>query len=577
MNMEKEIKILNIDDILPNRFQPRIQFSDKYINELADSIKEHGVIQPIVVRKISDKYEIIAGERRYKASILAGKTTIPAIVTDLDDRKSAEIALIENVQRQDLTPIEEAVSYKKILDMGYITQTELAEKLGKTQSTIANKLRLLNLDDEVQEALLDGKISERHARSLLRLKNNDQVNMLSRIINERLTVRKTDEEVEKILNNSSSDSQKVIEREELQMNDEIKNEFNIPTSPVYNEQPSTIEPIEVPEINPGFMDINKIENNAEDIFKPNIEQQKDLSSILNVPVEEQVQEISDIQQPVNEITTISEEEIKPVEEQREKNKFFNFFNFRNVEENPNYVGNIEEKETNMDFGLPEKEEIVIDSFNPFTSDLNSITKSEEINNDENIINEEQNSLDSINVEQNQFNPFVNELDNSQSTSEYIKIPEENPINVDYTQNIQNDETTIENPFNLDNELDNLMNIPNISNEDNEQVNIENKYNDQEDLFSSVNASYHLNDDAEFTTKIPVIDIQNEMSKEKIQEETPVEQIEDNNSEKFVSANFRMVINTIRECATTIEKYGYKIETDELDFEDSYEVTFKIQK
>lgn len=577
MNMEKEIKILNIDDILPNRFQPRIQFSDKYINELADSIKEHGVIQPIVVRKISDKYEIIAGERRYKASILAGKTTIPAIVTDLDDRKSAEIALIENVQRQDLTPIEEAVSYKKILDMGYITQTELAEKLGKTQSTIANKLRLLNLDDEVQEALLDGKISERHARSLLRLKNNDQVNMLSRIINERLTVRKTDEEVEKILNNSSSDSQKVIEREELQMNDEIKNEFNIPTSPVYNEQPSTIEPIEVPEINPGFMDINKIENNAEDIFKPNIEQQKDLSSILNVPVEEQVQEISDTQQPVNEITTISEEEIKPVEEQREKNKFFNFFNFRNVEENPNYVGNIEEKETNMDFGLPEKEEIVIDSFNPFTSDLNSITKSEEINNDENIINEEQNSLDSINVEQNQFNPFVNELDNSQSTSEYIKIPEENPINVDYTQNIQNDETTIENPFNLDNELDNLMNIPNISNEDNEQVNIENKYNDQEDLFSSVNASYHLNDDAEFTTKIPVIDIQNEMSKEKIQEETPVEQIEDNNSEKFVSANFRMVINTIRECATTIEKYGYKIETDELDFEDSYEVTFKIQK
>lgn len=577
MNMEKEIKILNIDDILPNRFQPRIQFSDKYINELADSIKEHGVIQPIVVRKISDKYEIIAGERRYKASILAGKTTIPAIVTDLDDRKSAEIALIENVQRQDLTPIEEAVSYKKILDMGYITQTELAEKLGKTQSTIANKLRLLNLDDEVQEALLDGKISERHARSLLRLKNNDQVNMLSRIINERLTVRKTDEEVEKILNNSSSDSQKVIEREELQMNDEIKNEFNIPTSPVYNEQPSTIEPIEVPEINPGFMDINKIENNAEDIFKPNIEQQKDLSSILNVPVEEQVQEISDIPQPVNEITTISEEEIKPVEEQREKNKFFNFFNFRNVEENPNYVGNIEEKETNMDFGLPEKEEIVIDSFNPFTSDLNSITKSEEINNDENIIKEEQNSLDSINVEQNQFNPFVNELDNSQSTSEYIKIPEENPINVDYTQNIQNDETTIENPFNLDNELDNLMNIPNISNEDNEQVNIENKYNDQEDLFSSVNASYHLNDDAEFTTKIPVIDIQNEMSKEKIQEETPVEQIEDNNSEKFVSANFRMVINTIRECATTIEKYGYKIETDELDFEDSYEVTFKIQK
>ena len=152
MDMEKEVKILNLDDILPNRFQPRIKFNETAILELAESIKEHGVIQPIVVRKISDKYEIIAGERRYKASVLAGKTTIPAIITNLDDKNSAEIALIENVQRQDLTPIEEAISYKKILDMGYLNQSDLADKLGKTQSTIANKLRLLNLAEEVQEA-----------------------------------------------------------------------------------------------------------------------------------------------------------------------------------------------------------------------------------------------------------------------------------------------------------------------------------------------------------------------------------------------------------------------------------------
>ena len=209
MNMEKEVLILNIDDVLPNRFQPRIKFKEENINELAESIKEHGVIQPIVVRKISDKYEIIAGERRYKASILAGKTTIPAIVTDLDDKNSAEVALIENVQRQNLTPIEEAISYKKILDMGYINQTDLAEKLGKTQSTIANKLRLLNLDEEVQEALLKEKISERHARSLLKLDKNKQVEMLNRIISERMTVRKTDEEINKILNNNSEEKQEV--------------------------------------------------------------------------------------------------------------------------------------------------------------------------------------------------------------------------------------------------------------------------------------------------------------------------------------------------------------------------------
>ena len=161
---------LPIDDILPNRYQPRIKFDDTAIFELSESIKNHGVFQPIIVRPIGDKYEIIAGERRYKASVLASKETIPAIIMNLNDKDSVEIALIENVQRANLTPIEEAISYKKILDMGYIKQEDLAHKLGKTQSTIANKIRLLNLDDEVQEALLENKISERHARSLLRIK-----------------------------------------------------------------------------------------------------------------------------------------------------------------------------------------------------------------------------------------------------------------------------------------------------------------------------------------------------------------------------------------------------------------------
>ena len=171
MDLRKKVVDLSIDDVLPNRFQPRIKFNEDSLNELSESIKEHGVIQPIVVRPVGDKYEIIAGERRYKASVLAGKTTIPAIITDLNDKDSAEVALIENVQRQNLTPIEEAISYKKILDMGYLNQTSLAEKLGKNQSTVANKLRLLDLDEEVQEALLNSKISERHARSLLKLQD----------------------------------------------------------------------------------------------------------------------------------------------------------------------------------------------------------------------------------------------------------------------------------------------------------------------------------------------------------------------------------------------------------------------
>ncbi len=201
MDTAKQVLNLNIDDVLPNRFQPRIRFNEEALDELTNSIKEHGVIQPITVRPIGNKYEIVAGERRYKASVLAGKKTIPAIVVNLDDNSCAEIALIENVQRQDLTPIEEAISYKKILDMGALTQEALAIKLGKNQSTIANKLRLLNLDEEVQRALLENRISERHARSLLKLSEKEkQKEILHRIINERLTVRRTDEEISKVLN-----------------------------------------------------------------------------------------------------------------------------------------------------------------------------------------------------------------------------------------------------------------------------------------------------------------------------------------------------------------------------------------
>ena len=159
--MDNEVKYLYLDDIIPNRFQPRENFDEQALKELAVSIKEHGVIQPIVVRQIGEKYEIIAGERRYKASTMAGLTKIPAIIRNLDDKEASKVALLENLQRKDLTAIEEAQSYKKILDMGYLTQEQLATRMGVAQSTIANKLRLLNLSIPVKEALLHNKISER--------------------------------------------------------------------------------------------------------------------------------------------------------------------------------------------------------------------------------------------------------------------------------------------------------------------------------------------------------------------------------------------------------------------------------
>ena len=199
MNLESTVLQVHIEDIIPNRFQPRLTFDEEGLKELSDSIKEHGIIQPLVLRKLGDKYEIIAGERRFKAAQIAGLTTVPAVIANIDDNKSAEVALVENVQRRDLTAIEEARSYKNLLDKGYLTQDQLAKRMGLSQPSVANKLRLLNLDEEVQQALLDEKISERHARTLLGIEDKAvQREWLHRIINERLTVRQLDLELKKI-------------------------------------------------------------------------------------------------------------------------------------------------------------------------------------------------------------------------------------------------------------------------------------------------------------------------------------------------------------------------------------------
>ena len=198
--MMDEVVYLYLDDIIPNRFQPREVFDESALKELALSIREHGVIQPIIVRKIGTKYEIIAGERRYKASTMAGLTKIPAIIRNLDDKESSKVALIENLQRKDLTPIEEARTYQKILDIDNITQEELAKSMGKSQSAVSNKLRLLTLSNKIQEALLNEKISERHARSLLNVSDEKERERLTdEIIEKRLSVK----DLENIIKNGA--------------------------------------------------------------------------------------------------------------------------------------------------------------------------------------------------------------------------------------------------------------------------------------------------------------------------------------------------------------------------------------
>ena len=191
-----EVVQLYLDDIIPNRFQPREVFDEKALKELALSIKEHGVIQPIIVRNVNGKYEIIAGERRYKASALAGMTKIPAIIRNLDDKESSKVALLENLQRKNLNPIEEARTYQKILEIDEMTQDELAKTMGKSQASVANKIRLLSLPDEVQNALLKEQISERHARSLLSIDDvKKQKDMLKKVIDSKMSVRQLEEEI----------------------------------------------------------------------------------------------------------------------------------------------------------------------------------------------------------------------------------------------------------------------------------------------------------------------------------------------------------------------------------------------
>ncbi|HHW68864.1 MAG TPA: ParB/RepB/Spo0J family partition protein [Tenericutes bacterium] len=462
MKGEKKIININLSDILPNRFQPRIKFNESAIEELAESIKEHGVIQPIVVRQIGDKYEIIAGERRYKASSMANMRTIPAIVTDLDDKESAEIALIENVQRQDLTPIEEAISYKKILDMGYLTQESLALKLGKTQPTIANKLRLLNLDDEVQESLLEGKISERHARSLLKLSDpKKQKNLLNRIILERLTVRQTDEEIKKMINdeNIMDKDIEILDFDNLDSFNENKN-FNIPSSPIIEdnkEEPfnkfnddskNHKDNIEIQEIstiiedenkiNPGFMDIDKIEKEAKDIF---IEKEAiDLNNLLKKDDKMENYDIKeDIELNEKNNNENNEENIKP-------NKFF-----------------------------------------------------DDINDDNDLLR-----FDNINSEEYEY------------------------------KNI-NDTLSFDSLFSIN---DNKVNI-------NDNIEKQKQVKDIDDYFSLNNKIY--------------------------------EKSTDNFSIGIEKPNIKEVINVIRDCTDKIKSLGYMIDTEEMDFENTYQVIFKIKK
>ena len=536
-----QLTVLNMNDILPNRFQPRIRFDEEKLEELAESIGKYGVIQPIVVRPIGNKFEIIAGERRYKASMLANRSTIPAIVVNLSDKDSEEIALLENVQRQELSPIEEAVSYKRILDMGYITQEGLAKKLGKSQSTIANKIRLLNLDDEVQSYLLNNRISERHARSLLRIPNKDkQVEMLHRIVEERLTVKQTDREIEKLKENMNIENivQKPVDIEIPKKEDSISSEIES----LFDETDNIVS-----KENEGGnkMDIDKIMREAKDINVPIQEEPKDISSLM--------EQKNDVQsEPI-----VREESIKPINNV-EDGKFIN------VVSNPEPVSSEPQNSTNngVTFDSMFNQPVSLETSNQANSVSADVSHANTVNN----------------IQSNATSPSpLNEVQPNMniSSQNVVTAPtqnnDSNEVSEDTKKVISNAVAAALKKYNESKANKNTKNLGQSEPTRQEQPNV--GINNESNL---VNQNSPISDIPEVSfpnVTVPNTDI--------IDSSNTTETIASNMSQNIKpvtnQASFAQIVKMLRECADKIEQSGYFVNVDELDLGNQYKVTFTIDK
>ena len=249
--MSKEILKINVNDIIPNTYQPRRFFDEVALIELSQSIKEHGIIQPLTVRKRGEIYELVAGERRLRAAKLASLGEVPCTLVDITDTQSAQIALLENLQREDLNYIEEAEAYYNLMNDHNFTQEEIASKMGKKQSTAANKLRLLKLSPRVRCLCLENSLTERHARALLSVTDEKlQLKIIEKVIKNGLNVKKTEELINKELLklagkslNSKNKNVKAVFPAKLYVNTikQVFDKFNIPANYKFNESEEYIQ------------------------------------------------------------------------------------------------------------------------------------------------------------------------------------------------------------------------------------------------------------------------------------------------------------------------------------------------
>lgn len=580
-NTSKVIEV-DINEILPNRFQPRRQFDEDEILELSDSIREHGIIQPIVVRTVGDKYEIIAGERRYKASVLAGLETVPVIVKNLNDKDSAEVALIENIQRKNLTPIEEALSYKQILDMGYLTQENLAAKLGKSQSSVANKIRLLNLSDEVQEALLESKISERHARSLLRLQGEEAQNkMLDRIINERLTVRKTDEEIDKIKNGLNNSLKEEKEEESMNNNNMMQTQNAQPSfnffggsTPNQTNQPNTQSFDTF--FNKDITNINNQSGTATPLQGQEVSLQPSNDILSN--------SLNNTWQPSQQINTQPN-----INTQFENNSSIDFGNFQPImDQNNNGINNLNEQIPNVGaqnniFGMSDSATLKpqsnegTSSFNLFPNNmenLNNLNTPAQPTFEMPSFNEFQN-INPQTVEMPKINP---ELIQNNSGFTQMNIPPLEPQN----NNFQDTSTSQNNGVQFD---DNGMIF---DNNQNNQIPQTTPIIEKNDLnLTQPSVDQNLNVPMQPEIKEPqVLDQQvSQLEQTKVPEPIIITDYSKQYDPVMPNAPqeiqpkvpFKVIINEMREFASKIEQYGYKINLEEYDLTTIYQVVIKIEK
>lgn len=389
--INREILEISIEDIVPNRFQPRLTFDTEALNELASSIKEHGIIQPLVVRRLNDKFEIIAGERRYKAATLVGMKKVPCVVMELSDNESAEVAVIENIQRKEMTPLEEAKAFKKILDKGYLTQDELAKRMGKSQSSIANKLRLLNLDEVVQDAILDNKISERHARSLLKIEDKqEQRNILGEIINNRLTVRQTDELIKEKYNKgddiiNTNENNREINNMMNQNINQMNNNTNNNVSSIFKEQV-------VPQNNNTQNDDPYSYMSMPEVKLPQTNIMNDVNPQLNImnnlgkqtPVKEEIIEKKPSQEPSSSLDIFKFESApQPVKTSQEE--------IQSVI-NPSVFGDISAPIENNNNQINNEQQNTTNQFNTFNNGM-MVDINEVKNNSQDIIQKEEKKVD----------------------------------------------------------------------------------------------------------------------------------------------------------------------------------------